>query len=147
MVVPALKNLPKKDRRGVHPRVPAYVAEYFCAMKDRPNLLFICSVNRSRSPTAEKIFADDARFHAASAGTEKNAAVQVDEDLLEWADWVVVMEPAHRRQLRQLFPKILPAKKVACLGIPDEFHFMENALVGLLRERMEGVYRAETMGE
>lgn len=115
-------------------------------MKDRPNLLFICSGNRSRSPTAEKVFADDPRFHVASAGTEKNAAVQIDEDLLEWADWVVVMEPAHKRKLRQLFPKIFPAKKVACLGIPDEFYFMEAGLVGLLRERVEVVWRADIFG-
>ena len=122
-----------------------YFGSNFFIMKNKSNLLFICSVNHSRSPTAERIFADDPRFNVASAGTGKNAAVAVDADLLEWADWVIVMEAAHKRKLRQIFPKILPTKKVASLDIPDVFYFMEPALVDLLREKLDHFFQLENL--
>ncbi len=109
------------------------------------NILFLCTVNRMRSATAERVYANDERFHVDSAGTDPSANVQVEEHQLEWADVVVVMEPMHRRKLKQMFPGIFPSLRIVCLHIPDDYGFMEPALVEVLRERFEQAWEAEVM--
>lgn len=38
-------------------------------MSERKKILFVCTVNRMRSATAEKIYEDDVRFEVQSAET------------------------------------------------------------------------------
>jgi len=61
-------------------------------------LLFICSRNRWRSPTAEALFDGVDGWEARSAGTEAGARVKVTAGHLGWADVIFVMEPleSHR---------------------------------------------------
>ena len=102
-----------------------------------PKLLFVCSRNRLRSLTAEEMFRGVQGFHVRSRGTEPEARVRVTAGDLGWADIVFVMEPRHRDRLRQKLPQELAGKRVVCLHIPDEYAFMEPALVDLLRERLQ----------
>lgn len=111
----------------------------------KPNILFLCTVNRMRSATAERVYANDERFHVDSAGTDPSANVQVEEHQLEWADVVVVMEAMHRRKLKQMFPYLFPSLRIVCLHIPDDYGFMEPALVDVLREKFEHVYQTEIL--
>ncbi|CAN5333980.1 hypothetical protein BH11PSE14_BH11PSE14_19620 [soil metagenome] len=60
-------------------------------------VLFVCSRNRLRSPTAEQVFADWPGIEVASAGTASDADVPVTPELLQWAELVLVMEPTRRR--------------------------------------------------
>jgi predicted protein tyrosine phosphatase len=53
-------------------------------------------------------------------------------DLLEWAEVIFVMEEAHRTKLSKKFRRYLKNQRVICLGIPDRFGYMEQALVDLL---------------
>lgn len=48
-------------------------------------LLFLCSQNKRRSLTAEKIFDGYNGHEAHSAGTEPNARIKVTGGLLGWA--------------------------------------------------------------
>jgi predicted protein tyrosine phosphatase len=112
-------------------------------MSGKINILFVCTVNRMRSATAERIYSNDERFEVNSAGTDRSATVQIDEYLLEWADYVIVMERTHRNKIRKMFPSVYPQKRIICLYIPDEFDFMEPALVDLLQRKFEQVYRTE----
>ena len=80
------------------------------------NLLFICSRNRRRSPTAETLFSDLEGHSVSSAGTSPDANTPVSADLVEWADIVFVMEPVHRRRLNQRFASLLRAKRIICLA-------------------------------
>ena len=101
-----------------------------------PRLLFICSQNRLRSPTAEQIFAAYPNTEAASAGTDNDADVPVTAELLEWADIIFVMEKTHRIKISRKFRRHLNGKRIVCLNIPDEFEFMDPALVSLLRSKV-----------
>jgi len=65
-------------------------------------VLFVCGRNRSRSPTAESIFADYPGVETASAGTSPDADTPMSSDLIEWADIIFVMEPVHRRWVSQI---------------------------------------------
>lgn len=99
-------------------------------------LLFICSQNRWRSLTAERLFADHAHYVARSAGTEPGARVRVTAGHLGWADVVFVMERRHADILRQKFAAELAGKPIVNLRIPDKFQFLAPLLVDLLRERL-----------
>ena len=95
-------------------------------------MLFICSQNRLRSPTAEQVFATWPGVEVASAGLNHDAVTPLTAELLEWAEVIFVMERAHRARLSKQFRRHLKQQRVICLGIPDDFDFMEPALVDLL---------------
>ncbi len=99
-------------------------------------LLFICSQNRWRSLTAERLFDDHPTYQARSAGTEPGARVRVTAGHLGWAEVVFVMERRHADILRQKFGEQLQGKRVINLRIPDKFQFMDHILQDLLRERL-----------
>lgn len=99
------------------------------------HVLFICSQNRLRSPTAEQVFSNRAGFEVASAGLNPEAETPVSPELLQWADLIFVMERAHRNKLSKKFLPHLKDKRIVCLDIPDEFEFMDPALVRLLEAK------------
>ena len=100
------------------------------------HILFICSRNRLRSPTAEQVFSSWEGIEVASAGLNKDAENPISPELLRWADLIFVMERSHRTRLSKKFRAHLGGKRVVCLEIPDDFEFMEPALVSLLRARV-----------
>ncbi len=97
------------------------------------HLLFICSVNRQRSPTAEELYRNFPGYVAKSAGTEPGARQRVTEGMLGWADKIFVMETKHRAYLREKFPEALAGKLVVCLHIPDEYAYNDPELIELLK--------------
>ncbi|WP_185283997.1 low molecular weight protein tyrosine phosphatase family protein [Hymenobacter sp. NBH84] len=109
-------------------------------------LLFICSQNRWRSLTAERLFDDHPHYQARSAGTEPGARVRVTAGHLGWADVVFVMEKKHTDILRQKFATELEGKQIINLRIPDKFQFLDAVLQDLLRERLAEHLPAFTAG-
>jgi predicted protein tyrosine phosphatase len=98
--------------------------------------LFICSQNRLRSPTAEQVFSGYPGIETASAGTNRGADNPVSTELIEWADLIFVMEQQHRSKLTTGFRSCLKNKRIICLDIPDDYAFMEPALVRLLESKV-----------
>ena len=103
------------------------------------NLLFICSRNQWRSPTAEAIWRKRPGYQARSAGTASSAKRKVNESDIAWADLIFVMEHKHKRQLQAKFPKILSATPVFVLDIPDEYHYMDVELVDLIETSVAAI--------
>ena len=100
------------------------------------NVLFICTQNRLRSPTAEQVFANYPGLETQSAGLGNSAGTPVSPDLLAWSDLIFVMEKAHRNKLSKKFRPHLSGKRVICLDIPDEYDYMDPVLVQLLKEKV-----------
>lgn len=100
------------------------------------HILFVCGKNRLRSPTADAMFAAWPGVEVASAGLSHDAENPVTPELLAWADWVFVMERVHRKKLSSQFQAHLRDTRVICLGIRDDYDFMEPALVALLEARV-----------
>ena len=98
-------------------------------------LLFLCSQNKWRSPTAEAIFADYPGIEADSAGLNNDAEVPLSDEQIEWADLILVMEKSHRDRLNRKFRHALAGKRIAVLNIPDDFVYMDPELVELLKLR------------
>ncbi|QLE57169.1 low molecular weight protein tyrosine phosphatase family protein [Nostoc sp. TCL26-01] len=99
-------------------------------------LLFICSQNRLRSPTAEAVFADYEGLETDSAGLDRSAQVVVSSEAIEWADIIFVMEKSHKQKLAKNFQPFLKDKKVICLDIPDEFAYMQPTLIDILKKKV-----------
>ena len=99
-------------------------------------VLFVCSQNRLRSPTAEHVFANRAGLEVTSAGLNNGADVPLSIELIEWADIIFVMEKTHRNKLSKKFKAHLKNKLLICLDIPDEYEYMEPDLVELLERRV-----------
>ncbi len=100
------------------------------------NILFVCSRNRLRSPTAEQVFSSRRDIEVASAGTNHDADTPLTADLVSWADIIFVMEKAHRTKLQKRFKASLKKARVICLDIPDDYEFMDPVLVRLLETRV-----------
>ncbi|WP_414498292.1 low molecular weight protein tyrosine phosphatase family protein [Stenotrophomonas maltophilia] len=100
------------------------------------NVLFLCSQNRLRSPTAEQVFAEWPGIETASAGLLVDAEEVLSPELLQWADIVFVMERAHRNRLSSRYKPWLKDKRVICLDIPDDYDYMDPVLVELLKRKV-----------
>jgi len=97
------------------------------------NVLFVCSRNQWRSPTAEQVFQRHPALAVRSAGTSASARRQVNAADLAWADVVLVMEGKHKSRLLAEYPRALLGKPVHVLDIPDDYRFMDAELVELLQ--------------
>ena len=98
-------------------------------------VLFLCSKNRLRSPTAEHIFAEHPGLETDSAGLNRDADVRLSDEQIEWADLIVAMEQSHRAKLNRDYFSALRNKRVVVLGIPDEYDFMDKDLIDLLKQK------------
>jgi predicted protein tyrosine phosphatase len=99
-------------------------------------LLFICSRNKWRSLTAEKIFDGLNGYEVRSAGTEEGARIKVTEGHIGWSDLIFVMEKKHLRRLKDKFSNMLNSKQIICLDIPDDYKFMDEELIEILKSRV-----------
>ncbi|MDC9825870.1 phosphotyrosine protein phosphatase [Devosia sp. ZB163] len=99
-------------------------------------ILFICSRNRLRSPTAEQVFAGYPGIEVASAGLAPDAEERLTPEHLEGVDTVFVMERAHRAKLMRDFGRHIRSIRVICLDIPDRYAYMQPELVDILRARV-----------
>jgi predicted protein tyrosine phosphatase len=109
-------------------------------MLSLPNILVVCGRNKRRSRTAEHIFKTDSRFHIRSAGISPSSDRRLSEKDLVWADLVLVMDADQRSRIRDLY-KQTPLPKIEILDIPDEYEFMDEELIGLLKDRINDSLR------
>jgi predicted protein tyrosine phosphatase len=100
------------------------------------NSLFICSRNQWRSPTAEHVFAVGYGLSTRSAGTSKHAKHTVSLKDIAWADMIFVMEQKHKQNIKEKFAQQLQHKKVVVLDIPDDFPYMDEELIEILKDTM-----------
>ncbi len=97
-------------------------------------ILFVCSGNIDRSPTAEALLKGRNDFEVKSAGTWSGAPNVVSKELIDWADMIFVMEEKHREALKAIDQKA--DKKIIVLGIDDTFLKDDPDLIWLLKEKL-----------
>jgi predicted protein tyrosine phosphatase len=93
------------------------------------NLLFICSRNQWRSPTAEAIYKKHEGIAVQSAGTEPSARIKLTAKQILWADLIFVMEKKHKQRMTAKFPVECSERQIIILDIPDEYQFMDSELI------------------
>jgi len=99
-------------------------------------LLFICSRNQWRSPTAEAIWRKDPEYLVRSAGTSPKACRTVSSADIRWADGIFCMEQKHKNRLKAAYNRLLVHKPVHVLDIPDEYQYMDPELIQELQSRV-----------
>lgn len=109
-------------------------------MDDPPNrarkILFVCSRNRRRSLTAERLLAGVPGYEARSAGTQPGARIVLNAGHIGWADLIVFMEKSHLNRAREKHAEALADKEVVVLHLPDDYEFMQPELIALLRSSL-----------
>jgi predicted protein tyrosine phosphatase len=101
------------------------------------NILFICSRNKWRSPTAEAIYKGRQDISVKSAGTEPSARIKLNAKLVTWADMIFVMEKEHKQRITERFPDDVKEKKIIVLDIPDEYQFMDPELIEMIKSTVD----------
>ena len=97
------------------------------------HVLFVCSRNKLRSPTAEKVFSGIPGLEVDSGGLSDDAETPLSSDQVGLADIIFVMEKRHRALLTKRFGSRIRGKKIVCLDIPDKYQYMDAALVSRLK--------------
>lgn len=96
------------------------------------HVLFVCTLNQWRSPTAEKLYQNHPQLEVRSAGTRAQARRRLSQSDLAWADVVFVMEREHKAWIREQFQGMeLP--RIQVLEIPDNLEYMDPELQRILR--------------
>jgi predicted protein tyrosine phosphatase len=96
-----------------------------------PHLLFICSKNQWRSPTAELLFKNHPIHQARSAGTSDKARIKVNQKMIDWAKVIFVMERKHLDIIRQRFS--FDDQTHVVLDIEDNYPFGDAELIAILK--------------
>ena len=99
-------------------------------------LLFVCSRNKRRSLTAEKLLEGFPLYQVKSVGTQPEARIAITAGHIGWADVIFVMEKSHLNRMRQKFTEALEGKQVVTLLIPDDYVFMQPELLDELRAKL-----------
>ena len=102
------------------------------------NILFVCSKNQWRSPTAEAIYREDPRFQVRSAGINSSARRKINEKGLIWADLVLVMENKHKKAILARY-RNLDLPDILVLDIPDDYQYMSEELIAIIQETTETI--------
>ncbi len=104
-------------------------------------ILFVCSENRLRSPTAETVFSEYEGIKAIGAGTNSDSDTPVSGDLIEWADVILVMEKSHKNRVSKKYKELLKNKRIVVLDIPDNYECMQPELIQLLKAKVSRTVR------
>lgn len=97
-------------------------------------ILFVCSGNLDRSPTAEELLKDIEGLEVKSAGTLRGASTLISKELIEWADTIFAMEESHKDVILSIDPSA--EKNVVVLDIRDRYRRGDPNLIRLLKEKL-----------
>jgi len=109
--------------------------------KMKKKILFICTENLERSPTAEELINNTSEFRnyiARSAGTSVTARNQITKGLVDWADLIFVFDEEHDRHksiLLERFPKL--KKQIINLQIADDYFKNDPELIDVLKKKLK----------
>ncbi len=117
--------------------------EVAATTQSRRNILFVCSRNQWRSPTAEQVWRKHPLLSVRSGGTSPNARHKVSVEDIRWADVILVMEEKHKSRLVAEFARLLEGKPVHVLDIADDYKYMDSELIEQLEQSVTALLSLE----
>ncbi len=102
----------------------------------KKKVLFVCTGNLQRSPTAEGHFRNwKSTWETKSAGTDPvSEGISLTQELVDWADLVICMESEHAEYIKAQF-KCAPSK-LRVLDIADRYFRDDPDLVRELERKV-----------
>jgi predicted protein tyrosine phosphatase len=82
------------------------------------------------------IYTDHPGISVKSAGTEPSAATELTGELITRSDITFVMEKKHEQSMLAQFPVETAHKQIVILDIPDEYQFMDAALIEKIKTKV-----------
>jgi len=106
-------------------------------------VLFVCTANLQRSPTAEDLFQGwKGTWEAKSAGIMPDPGCRpLTRELIEWADLIIAMEPIHGQYIIAHYPS--SRKKLHVLNIADVYFRNDPELKQELLKRVPSILLEE----
>ncbi|MCK4836823.1 MAG: protein tyrosine phosphatase, partial [Candidatus Aminicenantes bacterium] len=95
------------------------------------------NLNMMSSTTADKIYKDNPMLEVKSAGINIEAFVRIDDQLVDWADIIFVMEKNQKKFIEKKFKTTCLDKKIINLNISDDYYYMDPDLVTILKSTVE----------
>ena len=100
----------------------------------KPHILFLCSNNKWRSLTAEKLYQYDERIEVRTAGVSSESLHPLTANDIQWADLILLLEKYCR--VPSSFENIeTPLIREA--WIPDEYEKLDDRLTDSIRRSVE----------
>lgn len=96
------------------------------------NYLFVCRMAALRSATASDYLSSKGES-CKYCGTAPNAIIRPSKELLDWADRIIIFGRDNRSRLRKKFKGY--SHKMSVWNIPDEFYYMEPALIAEIEDK------------
>jgi predicted protein tyrosine phosphatase len=93
-------------------------------------ILCVCNQGRHRSRTAAELLS--AKHETCYRGIYGNLVSKED---IAWADLVLVMEDAQRKEIARLFPTEYLRKRILNLNVPDIYSYGQPELIATLQDR------------
>ncbi|QDQ25945.1 phosphotyrosine protein phosphatase [Chitinimonas arctica] len=106
---------------------------------ERLKILFVCSRNQWRSPTAEQLWRKHPDLMTRSGGTSPSARHTVSSEDIRWADVIFAMEEKHNSRLVAEYGRLLSHASIHVLDIPDEYKYMDPELIDLLEQSVSSI--------
>lgn len=100
------------------------------------NILFVCSRNQWRSPTAAYIYQNRSDLNVRSAGTAPSARIKLTAKTILWADLIFVMEKKHKQIILEKFALESVQKQIIILDIKDNYQFMSTELIEEIKAKV-----------
>lgn len=104
-------------------------------------VLFVCTANKLRSPTAETVFKGYPGIESLSAGTDPDSPTPLSKELVAGADLIFAMETHHRERIRKKYKERPVDNRIITLHIPDEYERDDPVLIGLIEQKAGPVIR------
>lgn len=103
-------------------------------MKKR--ILFVCTENENRSPTAEELFENNKTYETKSVGISETAKKIITKEAIHWSDVIFCMEDLHKNFILENFPSA-KGKDIRVLDIGDIYHKNDSELIRILKEKLK----------
>lgn len=98
-------------------------------------LLFVCSRNKKRSPTAAQV-ARNLGMDAMSGGLDPHADYVVGHEDVVWATNIICMEERHCQLLSKRFGALLSGKKVEVWNVQDQYQHGDPDLIQFVERKL-----------
>jgi predicted protein tyrosine phosphatase len=104
---------------------------------EKKNLLFICTANFQRSPTAAALFKDNEKYIGKSCGIHQQAVRPISKQAIEWADVIFCMEDIHKDFIDDNYSDEIGNRKIIVLNIEDNYERGDEGLIAILKEKLK----------
>lgn len=102
----------------------------------KKNVVFVCTHNEVRSLTAEQLYRGRSNLEVRSAGIASHAKNQLTQQVVDWADMIVVFEAKHLALLKRQFPDIARKVELVLIRLQDVYDYKSPKLIFKLASKL-----------